>query len=783
MGVLALVAISLFAVLGGRLYFLQVMQPEEFEELVAGNRVREIYTEAPRGQILDSKGRVLAGRRESLVVTLDWTALREAGSDARADVFAAVAEELSSAGIKTKASRLESIYTRSVDGELKPVVVADDVDEEVWVRLAEADLVGIDVERQWVRTYPYGSVAAHLIGYTGSVRDAERAAELNASSDKTYFAGDELGIAGLERVYEAQLRGTPELRRVEVNAQNQVVRTLEIVQEAVPGDDLVLSLDIDLQYAAEQILEDELIAARGREQSDNSRPHVADSGALVALDVTDGSIVALASFPTFDPRDFIFGISSDLWNELSQRSDVPLLDRSVRGAYPAGSTFKPFVAYSAMEAGVRDQFFTWIDEGVYILESCIDPDDRGAGCRKQNAGGIALGSVQMREALERSSDTYFYSLGETFWVQQDTYGRVAMQDTAERFGFGSSPGIDLPSQTSGRVPTPENRIEEFGEDARWFPGDNVNLAIGQGDLLMSPLQLTNAYAMLATGGTQYEPHLVAASIDPDGVVTPFEPVIVADDPLDPAILEPIHEGLLAVVNPGLGTGRGTGVNAFRGFPLANYPIAGKTGTAQVRNKADFALFSAYGPMPDPQYAVSAVLEQAGFGGDAAAPAVRRFFDLLAGTVPIPEAPVAEERVIDVGGIRTFDLTADELFLPDGDLDLPAIVPDEAPGEQSPAPPPTAAPTTAAPSTTTTATTEPSSTTESGGETTSSDPPDDGTSSSSTEPPPVDPPPDSSSTTTPSTSTTADPATSDTSTAETTGDSDGNGNSNSSGGSP
>ena len=312
LGVLALVAISMFAALGGRLYFLQVMTPEQFEAQVAGNRVREVYTEAPRGRILDRDGVVLAGRRQSLVVTIDWSALRELEADDRTRVFDDVSLELSSAGIKIKADRINDQYLRAIDTAVKPTIIADDVGEELWVRIGEADLPGIDVERRWVRTYPYGSIGAHILGYTGSVRDAERADELNLGSDKTYFAGDQVGVAGLERTYEEVLRGTPELRRVEVDAQNRVVRTIEVVQEAVPGSDVVLSLDIDLQYAAEQILIDELDQARRREpEGNNSLPQVADGGSLVALNV-DGSVLAMASAPTFDPRDFIFGISNGL---------------------------------------------------------------------------------------------------------------------------------------------------------------------------------------------------------------------------------------------------------------------------------------------------------------------------------------------------------------------------------------------------------------------------------------------------------------------------------------
>jgi len=708
LGILAFVAFAMFAALAGRLYFLQVMTAETFEAEVAGNRVREIYTEAPRGRILDRDGDVLAGRRQSLVVTIDWVALRELESDVRADVFEDVALELSEAGVKVKAARIDQLYVQAIDQTVKPTVIADDIGEQLWVRIGEADLPGVDVERRWVRTYPYGAIGAHIIGYTSSVRDQERADGLNAESDKFYFPGDEVGIAGLEQTYESILRGTPELVRVEVDAQNRVVRTIEVVQEAVPGSDLQLSLDIDFQYAAEQILADEMTRARLREpKGDNPLPQVADAGSLVALNV-DGSVLALASAPTFDPRDFIFGISSGLWNELSNRSDVPLLDRAVQASYPPGSTFKPFVALAALESGARGEFTTWNDEGVYVLTSCLDPDNRDAGCTKRNAGSAVMGPVELREAMERSSDTYFYSLGETFWVQQDTYGRTIIQDTAERFGFGVRPDIDLPAQSSGLMPTPEQRIETWGEDARWFPGDNTNIAIGQGEVQASPLQLANAYAMLANGGTRYQPRLGESTVDADGTVTAIEPIVAADEAIDPSYLAAINDGMARVVDPDLGTGQGTAIRAFDGYPNANFRVIGKTGTAQVNNRADYALFASYAPFPSPEYAVVAILEQAGFGGDAAAPAVRRFYDMLFGIVPVPTAPLAEERNLDVVGLTNFDLSFEipVIVIDPTQFDEAAPTPAPAP-EAGPAPTTTAAPLTTAP--TTTATTSPATT--------------------------------------------------------------------------
>ena len=263
LGMMSLLAVALLGALIARLWFLQVMQAPEFEQQAAGNRTREIITEAPRGRIYDINGRILAGRRESRVVTLDWTQLRDFTGEERALIFADAAEELNRAGEKLKAEDLARRFESARNGSLKPVPIAEDVSTELWISLKERDLPGFEVEQRWVRVYPYGEVGGNIVGYTGNVSDSETADELNAKNDtKEYQAGDELGRAGIESLFEGVLRGVPEIRTVEIDAQNRVIGTVEVLQEAVPGDDVYLALDIDMQYAAEQILEDELRLAR-----------------------------------------------------------------------------------------------------------------------------------------------------------------------------------------------------------------------------------------------------------------------------------------------------------------------------------------------------------------------------------------------------------------------------------------------------------------------------------------------------------------------------------------
>lgn len=638
LGVLAFVAVLVFGSLIARLWYLQVMLAPQFEELTVGNRTRVIWVESPRGRIIDANGRILADRRESLVVTLDWVRLQLLDEEERAVVFLQVADSLNREGIKTKLSGLEADYKRASEGSLKPVVIAEDIDERTWVTISEADLPGFAVEERWVRSYPYGSVGAHILGYTGTVTTHERAKELSSDGGAQHYeAGDELGVSGLERIFESTLRGIPEKRRVEVDARNRIVRTAEILEAGSSGQDIYLTLDIDLQYAAEEILAEQLREARRREACETcTEAHVAQAGSLVALDVTDGSVIALASYPTYDPSDFVFGISAEQFGFLRDRPDQPLFDRATRGTYPAGSTFKPVTAYAALENDVRGEYYPWEDEGVFELESCVIEGSKT--CQFQNAGGAVLGTVDLREALRVSSDTYFYSLGEQFWIAPDRYGENSIQDTATLMGFGEPTGIRLPLEQAGRVPTRQNRVTEFGEDsADWRTGDTVNLSIGQGDLLVTPLQLANAYAMLATGGDRYQPRLVERAASSDGETTlEYKVVQVAENALDPVLLQPILDGLYSVPVSG------TAAKAFAGFPLDSIQIGGKTGTAEVLGKADYALFAAFGPRTSPKYSVIAILEESGFGGDAAAPAVRQFMEILFGLREPLVAPIVHE---------------------------------------------------------------------------------------------------------------------------------------------
>ncbi len=621
---MALMVALLMVLLGGRLAWVQLVSSAGYREVATGNRIRIVETPAARGRIIDVDGQILAGSRQSLTVTLDWESLVDFDADDRRVIFDQVSDELIRAGHQIDPDDLADTFDRARRQALRPVVLAEDVDTGLWISLTERNLPGFSVAPVPIRTYPFGVSAAHLLGYVGTVVDDVEATSLNrAAPGDRYRAGTEIGRAGLERIFERQLRGTPEVRRVEVDSRNRVIRTVEITQAAQPGQDLHLTLDIGLQVAAEQALAEQLALV----SQDPDTP--APAGSFVVLNPNDGAVLAMASLPGFDPSSFVLGLGGAEADRLFTDQTRPFLNRAINGLYPAGSTFKPIPAYAAMTSGARSENEVWNDRGTYRLSGC-----RGSagtkGCVFRNAKGLVMGPVDLREALTRSSDTYFYSLGEKFWVERERYGEDIIQETAARFGLGQPSGVELPSEASGRVPSPTTRQADHDQypqaypDPRWYTGDNVNLAIGQGDLLVTPMQLANMYSTLAAGGVLHQPRLVErlAAAGTGSTVLQFEPRVVSTEPLEAAPVEAIIDGLLAVPTTG------TAAQAFAGFDHRRFPLAAKTGTAEVNDKADNALFAGFGPWPNPEYAFAIIIEEGGFGGVAAAPVARTFFDTI-----------------------------------------------------------------------------------------------------------------------------------------------------------
>ncbi len=641
---LALLALLAFGVLAARLWYLQVMSSEEFEDIAVANTIRVLYEPAPRGRIFDRSGNVLVDNRESLVVTVDrFTFDTEFDDDGQEELVLRLATEISQAGRLTKVFEINEALDDPRFGPLDSVPVADDVTENFEIILAERadEFPGVSTDLRSVRTYPYGDLAAHVLGYVSLL--SEEQFELVADDPKTYRRNDEIGQTGIEAAFESVLRGVPGFTRLEVDNVGDPVQVIEQV-DPVAGADVHLTLDIDIQALAEQELLAGLAEARQQERDDpEDLPFKAPGGAMVVLDPNGAGVLAMASFPTYSPSEFVSGFSEDRWAELQDPNNhQPLHNRALAGIYPPGSTFKLFTAYAALNGGVigprgvLDTRTLYEDAGVYVVPSC--EEESIASCTFKNAEEAIYGPVDLVRAITVSSDVYFYYLGDTM-DRADRFDREGIQRAALLFGFGAQTGIALPGEGVGRVPSP-TAAEAAGEP--WRTGDSIVLAIGQGVLGATPLQLANGYAAFANGGTLYAPKIVDRVENPvtGEVVQAFGDRTLNQVYLPESIRGPILDGLLGVTSEV----DGTAYFAFAGFPHEEWSVAGKTGTAEVVGKADNSLFAAFGPNPDPEYVVVAIMEESGFGASVAAPAVRRVIE-----------PIATD---SVPAVRTIDDLAD-----------------------------------------------------------------------------------------------------------------------------
>ncbi len=648
LGILAGVAVALFLALFVRLWYLQVLETDGFTQAAEANRLRVVQVEAPRGRILDRDGAILVDNRVSIVVTVDRVAFSRLDDVDSSRMLRRLAEELTRYGSPATVDDLLDRVNDQRYSRYAPVPVAEDVTEELKIYVEEhAELFpSVAVERVAVRRYPYGARAAHLLGYVGEINDAELEDRLD--KPKTYIRGVQIGKTGVERIYEDDLRGAPGQTVYEVDAQGRPVRVLEdLSTPPIPGDDVWLTIDLEVQAVAEDLLAQALEDARNRPVRGDNLPNRGNAGAVVVTDPRDGDVIAMASYPTYDPADFVNGISSSRWAFLTdEANDAPISNRAIQGQYAPGSTFKLVTGLAAVIEGLRQPYEPFVDQGVYTLEDCTGQ------CTFRNAGSRAYGTVDLPRAMTVSSDAYFYDIGAKFWNARGRLGEEALQDTARMFGFDQETGVPLPSEADGRIPTPEQRKEQYDAnpglfaERNWFTGDNVNMAIGQGDVAVTPLQLVNAYATFANGGTRYAPNIaskVTRGGNEDSVKRSFEPRINGEVALPAEVRQPLLDGLVGVTSQQGGTAYGT----FLGFPVDAYPVAGKTGTAQVNGKADTAVFAAFGPAYAPEYAVSVILEESGFGGTAAAPVARALFDIFAGQTPMPRIEPGGGLVVDV----------------------------------------------------------------------------------------------------------------------------------------
>jgi penicillin-binding protein 2 len=647
LSVLGVVAVALFAALFARLYDLQIVGSPEFQVQAEANRVRLVQIPAPRGRILDRNGKVLVDNRIAVLVAVNRSEFNDLPEDERNVLVMRLTGELNRVGKNITAEKL----TRRVNDErfsrYAPVPVASDVPEELKIYLEEhaAEFPSVTVERTAVRTYPYRQLGANVVGYVGKINETELAA-VGQEKAKPYTLNDDIGKTGVEETYESDLRGTPGLRQIEVDAQGDAVR---VIKETLPepGSDVVLTLDIDLQALAQRKLEQGLAAARGRAARNGNPENRGTRGAVVVEDPNNGQVMAMASYPTYDPTAFVDGIDDAEWAHLTDpANNYPLNNWAIQGQWAPGSTFKLFVGYAALQSGLMASDTVFYDQGGYSIPGCA-----GAKCYRRNSGGAQYGRLTIPEAITVSSDAYFYNVGAQFWLQRDHLGGDAgMQQYIQGWGIGEETTIPLSGEASGWLPTPERR-RDFCEkvdcvDPEWRAGDNVNLAVGQGDLVLTPLQLANGYATFANGGTRYQPKIALQIKPPEGDPVDIGPKAITRVDLPASVRDPLLEGLLGV------TRRGTAASAFSGFDLDGFAVAGKTGTAQVDGKADTAVFASFGPAPAPEYAIAVFMEESGFGGSNAAPVSRALYDALSGAVPLDPAPLGGLEAEPTEGLAT-----------------------------------------------------------------------------------------------------------------------------------
>lgn len=579
------VALALFIVLFFRLWFLQVLNGEKYLAEAKNNRTREFRVSAPRGEILDRNGRILVSNRTSLALQVNPSKLPEDPRERRAELAQLA---------KLTHSSLPQVR-KTIREELKlaagaPVTLRRDVGNFLVFYLQENQdrFPGVSVQRVFVRRYPHGTLAAHIVGNVGEVNEEE----LKEPAYRRLEPGDEIGKDGVEDTYDRYLRGTPGIERIQVDALGQPTRNGQLVsQPPVPGENLKLSIDADVQEAGEAAM-----ASFGLR------------GGFVTMDVHTGEVLALGSYPTFDPAVFTRPMTQAQVNAL-YRDEVlaPLTDRAIAGLYPTGSTFKPITAIAALENDYLTPGEVIYDPGQLVVGSQVF----------KNAGEAANGSVSLVTGLEVSSDVFFYTLGLRMWNSGD------LQHWAHALGIGRPTGIDLPGAAEGLLPSQKwrNDLYREGETERpWSAGDNVQLATGQGDLQTNPLQMAVAYAALANGGTIVTPHVGLQVDDAAGrVLKEFDPAPRRHVRMDQAYREEILEGLHDAAQ----NASGTSFEVFGNFPI---PVAGKTGTAQRPPYEDQSWYGVLAPYPNPRIVTFVTMEEGGFGAEAAAPAARTILE-------------------------------------------------------------------------------------------------------------------------------------------------------------
>ena len=597
-----LVVLFCFALLASRLVYLQVYRYEDLAGQAESNRTAIVPIVPNRGLILDRNGVVLASNYSAY--TLEITPSKVENLE---ETIAAL-EKVVDIQLRDK-RRFKRLREESKNFESLPIRTRL-TDEEVARFAAQRfRFPGVDIKARLFRSYPFGELGSHVVGYIGRINLAEKEKIEDSDEEGNYRGTDYIGKLGVEQSFEQQLHGTTGVEQVETSAGGRAVRKLSS-NPATPGDTVMLSVDIGLQKLVEDMYGDR-------------------RGALVALDPKTGDVLAFVSKPTFDPNLFVDGIDTESWNALNQSIDKPLLNRALRGTYPPGSTYKPFMAMAALQTGTRTAAQTIHDPLYYMFGG------RRFGSPENERGGI----MDMNRAIVESSNVYFYSLANEMGVEK-------MHDFMKPLGFGQITGIDINGEVRGVLPNQAWKRGFFKkpEQQKWFAGETISLGIGQGYNSFTMLQLAQATAIIANNGVKHKPRLVIGTQDPVTRAMKGLPLAPSEDlGYKPEHVAVIRKGLVGV------TQIGTSAKVFAG---AGYLSGGKTGTAQAvgmssktkynsakleEHQRDHALYVALAPADDPKIALAVIVENAGWGSGSAAPIARRVFDyMLLGQYPSEE---------------------------------------------------------------------------------------------------------------------------------------------------
>ncbi|WP_246004837.1 penicillin-binding protein 2 [Nocardioides marmorisolisilvae] len=687
--VMQVLMLSLFVTLFARLWYLQVFTGEEYQAKATEQSVREVVVQPSRGLIVDAEGRPLATNRTSWVVSVDRTVL---GKQSEADRTALLKRVAHTVGVKYSEVLARTRLCGAPKAKkgtcwngspFQPIPVAEDIPQTTAVQISEQteDFPGVLAQAETVRSYPapYGINAADVLGYLSPITGQELD-DAKKSDDQTVNGASVVGRAGLEKTYDQWLRGVPGVTRVTVDSMGRTLGDSGQVA-AQPGDTLVTSIDAKVQSVAEHELHKAMMTARATYDPVTHKNYVADSGAVVVLNAHNGNVVAMASQPTYDPSVWVGGISSKELKELySKKAGEPLLSRATQGQFAPGSTWKPIMTVAAFNNGYNAGSRLDCSSGLQV-----------GGRWFKNYESANYGVIDFAKALQISCDSFFYRVGLGFWTQfgsnpKNVNAKDPLVAMAKQFGFGAKTGLDIPGEASGRIADRKWKLAYWNsmkgfyckvdkqnktgkrdflhiyahefclEGNQYKATDAVNFAIGQGDTIVTPIQLARAYAALSNGGTLYAPRIAKAVVGPDGkVIKRIKPLVQGHVKSKKSALKYVDAALLGTPKVG------TLAWKFGGFPLDKVQLRGKTGSAEVYGKQSTSWVATY----TKDYVVVMMVTQAGTGSGTSGPAVRAIYEALYG---IRGEDVNAARAAIAGVVPPKGLP---VFAPDGSI-LPPL---------------------------------------------------------------------------------------------------------------